>query len=98
MNDPVILRIVPLVPGLPLPHDASARTRASVPPGYGVQEQCLPFTAANALGVVIPSPIRFGLCRPEELPAGARSFRSPFNVPGPDGRHEDARVFYVFDD
>jgi hypothetical protein len=98
MDEPATLTIVPLVPGVPLPRAASARTRVNVPAGYGVQEQCLPFTAASALGVLIPSPIRFGLCRPEELPPGSRSFRSPFNLPGPDGRHEDARVFYVFDD
>ena len=72
MDEPVTLTIVPLVPGVPMPRAASARTRVSVPAGYGVQEQCLPFTAANALGVLIPSPIRFGLCLPEELPAGCR--------------------------
>jgi len=79
------LKIIPLVPNLALPRAASARTRASVPPGYGVQEQCLPFTAASALGVVIPSPIRFGFCVIEELPAGCRAFRSPANKPGADG-------------
>ncbi len=98
MDEPVTLTIVPLVPGVPMPRAASARTRVSVPAGYGVQEQCLPFTAASALGVLIPSPIRFGLCLPEELPAGCRPFRSPMIVPGPDGRSGDARVFYVFDD
>lgn len=98
MSDSVTLTIVPLAPRVPLPRAASARTRVSIPAGYGVQEQCLPFTAASALGVLIPAPIRFGLCLPEELPRGCRSFRSPLNVPGPDGRYPDARVFYVFDD
>jgi hypothetical protein len=97
MTPPVTLRILPLVPGVPLPRAASARTRVSIPAGYGVQEQCLPFTAASALGVIIPSPIRFGLCLAEELPRGCRAFRSPLNMPGPDGRYRDARVFYVLD-
>jgi hypothetical protein len=91
------LKIIPLVPNLALPRAASARTRASVPPGYGVQEQCLPFTAASALGVIIPSPIRFGFCIIEELPAGCRAFRSPANKPGADGSYAEPRVFYVFD-
>src|SRR5262244_588398 len=95
--DSATFTIVPLVPKVRLPHAASARTRAAVPSGYGVREQCLPFTAASALGVLIPSPIRFGLCAPDELPRGCRAFRSPLNVAGPDGRFADPRVFYVFD-
>jgi hypothetical protein len=91
------LTIVPLVPNVALPQMASARTRTSVPPGYGVQEQCLPFTAASALGVIIPSPIRFGLCTLEQLPQGCRAFRSPLNRPKADGSFSDPRVFYVFD-
>ena len=91
------LKIIALVPNLALPRAASARTRASVPSGYGVQEQCLPFTAASALGVVIPSPIRFGFCVIEELPAGCRAFRSPANRPRADGSYAEPRVFYVFD-
>lgn len=62
-----------------------------------MQEQCLPFTAASALGVIIPSPIRFGFCIIEELPAGCRAFRSPANRPGADGSYAEPRVFYVFD-
>jgi hypothetical protein len=96
--DSAALTIVPLVPNVRLPRVTSARTRAAVPSGYGVREQCLPFTAASALGVLIPSPIRFGLCRPEELPPGCRSFRSPLEQPGPHGRFADPRLFYVFDD
>lgn len=92
------LTIVPLVPSAALPCAASARTRTSVPSGYGVQEQCLPFTAASALGVVIPSPIRFGCCVPEQLPNGCRAFRSPLNRPAADGSYAEPRVFYVFDD
>jgi hypothetical protein len=92
-----LLTIVPLVPNVPLPQMASARTRASVPPGYGVQEQCLPFTAASALGVMIRSPIRFGTCTLQQLPQGCRAFRSPLNKPRPDGSFADPRVFYVFD-
>jgi hypothetical protein len=89
--------IVPLVPNARLPRAASARTRTAVPAGYGVQEQCLPFTAASALGVIIPSPIRFGYCLLEQLPGGCRAFRSPLNRPAPDGSHAEPRVFYVFD-
>lgn len=94
---PATLTIVPLVANVALPQTATARTRVSVPPGYGVQEQCLPFTAASALGVVIPSPIRFGFCIPEQLPNGCRAFRSPLNRPAADGGYSEPRVFYVFD-
>jgi hypothetical protein len=89
--------IVPLVPNARLPRLASARTRTAVPSGYGVQEQCLPFTAASALGVIIPSPIRFGYCLLEQLPEGCRAFRSPLSRPAPDGSYAEPRVFYVFD-
>jgi hypothetical protein len=91
------VEIFPLVPRLPLPVRATGRTRSEIPPGYGVQEQCLPFVAAAALGVLVPSPISFGLCLPEELPAGAHAFRSPLDRPGPDGCWKDPRVFYVAD-
>lgn len=91
------VKLIPLVPNLALPRIASARTRTSVPPGYGVQEQCLPFTAASALGVIIPSPIRFGFCTLGELPGGCRAFRSPANRPDAAGNYAEPRVFYVFD-
>jgi hypothetical protein len=94
---PIGVSIVPLVPHIALPQPASAHTRASVPSGYGVQEQCLPFTAASALGFLIPSPIRFGWCDPGEVPPEAHAFRSPINRPGADGRFADPRVFYVVD-
>jgi uncharacterized protein DUF6065 len=90
MSDAVVT-IIPLVPNIKLPYPASPRTRSVIPEGYGVQEQCLPFTAASGLGLLIPSPIRFGLCIPEEAPAGCRVFRSPI------GQQQDSRVFYVFD-
>src|SRR6185295_3030690 len=86
-----VVTIIPLVPNLALPCLASPRTRSSIPEGYGVQEQCLPFTAASALGFLIPSPISFGLCTPEEAPHGSRTFRSPF------ASSADNRVFYVID-
>ena len=91
MNAAFTLTIVPLVPNAALPRSASARTRLAVPPGYGVQEQCLPFTAASALGVVIPSPIRFGYCIPDDVPKGCRTFRSPLDKPMADGRWADPR-------
>ena len=93
-----LFTIVPLVPNVRLPRVASARTRATVPSGYGIREQCLPFTAASALGVLIPAPIRFGLCRPDELPLGCRAFRSPLEQEEPYGGFVDPRLFYVFDD
>jgi hypothetical protein len=87
------IQIVPLAPNVELPRRASPRTRATVPAGYGVQEQCLPFTAASALGFVIPSPISFGHCPLNETPAGCRAFRSPIPVTGPQAEW----VFYVKD-
>ena len=89
--------LIPLVPGVNLPGVASARTRREIPSGRGVQEECLPFTAASALGLLIPSPIEFGLCAPEDLPSGCRAFRSPLNRPGSDGQYADPRAFFVFD-
>src|SRR5215213_6750789 len=83
MSDPVVT-IIPLVPNLTLPTPASPRTRSQIPEGYGVQEQCLPFTAASGLGVLIPSPVRFGLCNQEEVPEGARTFRSPLQSSEPE--------------
>lgn len=94
----ITFTFVPLVAIARLPNLASARTRTEVPPGYGVREQCVPFTAASALGVLIPSPIRFGLCRPDELPAGSRTLRSPVEQMDAAGRFADTRLFYVFDD
>jgi hypothetical protein len=93
----VTLTLVPLVPELPLPRPASAQTRSAVPAGPGVQEQCLPFTAASALGFVIPCPIRFGICGPAEVPPGCHAFRSPVEAAAVPGRAPDARVFYVAD-
>ena len=96
MSAPVVT-IIPLVPNLTLPSAASPRTRSAIPEGYGVQEQCLPFTAASGLGFLIPSPIRFGFCIPEEAPEGCRMFRSPIELPLTEGERPDRRVFYVFD-
>ena len=87
------LTLLPLVPGVPLPARAPASTREEVPRGYGVQEQCLPFTAACALGLLVPAPFDFGLCALAAVPTGARAF-SPPDVARPPG---DARVFYVID-
>src|SRR5215813_2035066 len=96
MSDPVVT-IVPLVPNLALVQPASPRTRSPIPSGYGVQEQCLPFTAASGLGFIIASPIRFGLCLPEEAPEGCRMFRSPVSNSDETAAFTDPRVFYVFD-
>ena len=98
MNMPSFeLTLIPLVPSVNLPGVASARTRSEIPSGRGVQEECLPFTAANALGLLIPSPIEFGLCMPEDVPPGCRAFRSPLNRAGSDGQYADPKVFFVFD-
>jgi hypothetical protein len=76
------IQIIPFVPNLELPRRASPRTRTDVPQGYGVQEHCLPFTAASGLGFIIPSPIRFGHCPLNDVPEGCRAFRSPLPVSG----------------
>ncbi|CAN7432400.1 DUF6065 family protein [Variovorax sp. LjRoot84] len=85
--------ILPLVPDAPLPRRAQAASRSPGRPGYGVQEQCLPFTAAAGLGLLVPAPFDFGLCLPAEVPPLARAFRPPpaADVAG------DRRTFYVCD-
>jgi hypothetical protein len=85
--------ILPLVEGVTLPAPAPAVVRSHVPPGYGVQEQCLPFTAATALGFLIKSPFTFGYCLPTDLPPGVHALRGPLDDPA-----DDPRVFYVKDD
>ncbi len=95
------VNILPLVSGVPLPTAAPAVARSEIPPGYGVQEQCLPFTAATALGVLIRSPITFGFCLLSDVPAGVHTFRSPFDAQRQqrkDSAREDERLFYVKDD
>jgi len=92
------VELLPLVPQAVLPVPAPATMRREIPPGYGVQEQCLPFTAATALGLLVGSPITFGLCLPAAVPADGHLFRSPLERPRPDGTFDDARVFYVKDD
>src|SRR5262245_14141050 len=92
------VEVLPLVPEAVLPVPAPATTRREIPPGYGVQEQCLPFTAATALGFLIGSPITFGLCLPGDVPDGAHRFRSPLDRARADGSFDDPRVFYVADD
>src|SRR4029453_2134102 len=82
------VQIFPLVSNVVLPVPAPATTRSQVPPGYGVQEQCLPFTAATALGFLIPSPITFGLCLPTDVPPDGHAFRSPIDRPRSDGTFE----------
>ena len=91
------VEIFPLIRNALVPVPAPAKTRPQIPPGYGVQEQCLPFTAATALGLLIRSPIDFGLCPPGEVPADSHSFRSPLDRPRIDGVYSDQRVFYVKD-
>ena len=88
------LQIFPLVRDAVVPMPAPAATRSRVPPGYGVQEQCVPFTAASALGLLVPSPIAFGLCEPAEVPPAAHAFISPIESDA----ERDPRVFYVVDD
>ena len=92
-TESAFVQIVPLVPGIELPRPANAKTREHVPSGYGVQEQCLPFTAASGLGFLIPSPIRFGHCPLEQVPQNCRSFQSPISSE----RTQAGWVFYVED-
>ncbi|MDO9461811.1 MAG: hypothetical protein Q7N95_17080, partial [Alphaproteobacteria bacterium] len=87
------VQLLALVPGAPLPWRAPASTRQPVPAGYGVQEQCLPFTAASALGLLVPAPFDFGLCPAAELPPGCRGFAPPALA----AQAGDARLFYVRD-
>jgi hypothetical protein len=91
------VQIFPLVSNVALPRPAPATTRSQIPQGYGVQEQCLPFTAATALGFLIESPITFGLCLPTDVPPDGHAFRSPLDRLRSDGTFEDERVFYVKD-
>ncbi len=95
------VNILSLVPGVSLPTAAPAVARSEIPPGYGVQEQCLPFTAATALGFLIPSPITFGVCSLSNVPADVHTFRSPFDAKKhqrPDHAGETEQLFYVKDD
>ena len=88
---------LPLVPQAVVPVPSPAATRSPVPSGYGVQEQCLPFTAATALGLLIRSPISFGVCQPQDVPPDGHAFRSPLDSPDA-GVSKAPSVFYVKDD
>lgn len=92
------VQIFPLVSKVVLPVAAPAATRSPVPPGYGVQEHCLPFTAATALGFLIRSPISFGHCNPSEVPPDGHPFRSPLAPPYQKSGGTNENVFYVKDD
>jgi hypothetical protein len=85
--------IVGLVHRFHPPRPAGARTRDTVPAGYGTREQCLPFTAAAGLGLAVAAPFSWGVCEAAALPPGARAFRSP--IPG---ASHDPRLCYVLDD
>jgi hypothetical protein len=89
------VQLLPLVSNLELPVAAPATTRSPVPSGYGIQEHCLPFTAATALGFLIKSPISFGWCALGDVPRDGLAFRSPLARNPLDGQ---AFVFYVKDD
>jgi hypothetical protein len=91
------VHIIPLVPDAVVPVVASPSTRPTVPSGYGVQEQCFPFTAASALGLLVRSPITFGYCRRDRVPAGVHGCRSPL-LGDPSSCPPDELVFYVADD
>lgn len=82
-----------LVPDPLLPTSAPTSTRAVVPRGYGVQEQCLPFTAAASAGLLIRSPFSFGFCSPAAVPVRARAFAPPVRSPA----HDASYLFYVED-
>jgi hypothetical protein len=88
------IAVVGLVDRFHAPRAATPRTRDQRPPGYGVHEQCLPFTAAAAAGFLVPAPFSWGCCLPDDAPAGARCFRSP--IEPADGY--DDRILYVLDD
>lgn len=90
--------ILSLVPNVVLPTAAPAVARREIPPGYGVQEQCLPFTAATALGFLIKSPFTFGFCLQPDLPEGVNAFRAPLDAKRQGNDLDEERVFYVKDD
>jgi len=92
------VELVPLVENIELPIPAPAKTRMQIPSGYGIQEQCLPFTAATALGFLIGSPISFGFCSENEVPAGAHSFCSPLASGKVATPHNGKTPFYVKDE
>jgi Family of unknown function (DUF6065) len=92
------IQVFPLVSRVALPEAATPSTRSQVPQGYGVQEHCLPFTAATALGFLIKSPISFGVCAPEDVPADGHAFRSPLARPRLQNVGPGDSVFYVKDD
>src|SRR5688500_20186970 len=75
------INLLPLVSGVDLPTVAPAVARSDIPPGYGVQEQCLPFTAATALGFLINSPSPLGFAYRRMGPAGDRRSVCPW-TPG----------------
>lgn len=91
------VQIFPLVSRVLLPVPSPAGTRPHVPPGYGVEEHCLPFTAANALGFLLRSPISFGICPLAAVPTDGHAFRSPLDRPWTRDKEND-RVLYVKDD
>ncbi len=87
------IEVHPLVPDPVLPTAAPPSTRAEVPQGYGVQEQCLPFTAAASAGLLIRAPFSFGFCDSASVPAAARGFAAPFRS----SAHDAAYCFYIQD-
>jgi hypothetical protein len=89
---------VPLVKNVDLPRAAPATRRTIIPKGYGIQEQCLPFTAANSLGFLIGSPITFGFCSEAQIPDGAHSFLSPVVSDAVEVSGIDLLKYYVKDD
>lgn len=92
------VQIFPLVSRVALPVAATPSTRSRLPPGYGVQEHCLPFTAATALGFLIKSPISFGVCAPHDVPRDGHAFRSPVVRSRQPSDQPDDAIFYVKDD
>ena len=91
-GEPVV--VLPLVPEVPLPHDVTARQGALARRGMDGADRCRPHADAAALGFAVPAPFAFGCCLPEDVPVGARAFRSP---EGPTAGPADGRVVYVVD-
>ncbi len=89
---------IPLIQNVDLPQVASPTTRRNLPKGYGIQEQCLPFTAATALGFLIGSPITFGYCSKDQIPNGAHALVSPVISEEADPQQSELLTFYVEDD
>ena len=74
------VQIFPLVSNLALPKPAPVTTRSPIPQAMVCREQCLPFTAATALGFPLSPRLPLACACRLLLPDG-HAFRSPLDRP-----------------